>query len=323
MAKRFSEEIAKAAPEAEKAKADPAGDKETVERKKRIDELQRKIDELNAKLSPIQEEIQLQAQLEQLEHQFENAKARLAPATEEKAGIQRPVRGGRGGGMGGPGGMGGGMGSGGMGGMGGGMGGGGMGGMMGGMGGGGMGGGAGKGQARKTSVVTLENQSCILVQKPNSDKISAYSVTGGDWSSYTVPKEVKLTPVMSTNLIMFYAKGDEVRQLVAYIPQASKWITIDLKEPAREAVPVVAESVGAIAVGRRVYAVSAMASKWDVTELEEGAKPIPVVWPNRVTVDSKDDLYVFSGETGKWSHYDEANPAVVTPSGKVVTPPKD
>jgi hypothetical protein len=62
--------------------------------------------------------------------------------------------------------------------------------------------------------------------------------------------------------------------------------------------------LAAYGLGRRVYAFSAGARRWDVLELPEGAEAIPVVGPLSITVENGPHLYVFSGKTGKWTDID-------------------
>ncbi len=195
---------------------------------------------------------------------------------------------------------------------------GGMGGIYGGM--GGMGGATlgGMGATRpKGSISTMENEDYVVVSKPGSRTISAYSTQTGEWSVYEAPEGVTMQPIGSGGVVSFFPKGEQIRQLAAFVPQAGRWFTVDLKVPAKgRAIPVVSHSLMTSTVDNIVYAFSAPARRWDVLELEDGAKPQPVVSGSRVTVQHGDHLYIFNAKTGKWSDFDAKAGKVVGAKGE-------
>jgi RNA polymerase sigma factor (sigma-70 family) len=210
--------------------------------------------------------------------------------------------GGGGGGIGGAGSFGGG-GGGGLGGMGAGMG---RGNMA-----GGMPGGIGGGNARALAALQMEDY--VIFHKPKSDKVAGYSTETGEWASYDVPPGSTVVPIASQGVAALNVVGDAIGQLATFAPKTGKWYPIDLKEPVKgHATPVVSQQLAVYPVGRYVYAFSSPALAWDVLELKEGAKPAPVVWTNRATVESGDHLYIFSVKTGKWTDFDAtSSPAAV------------
>ena len=209
---------------------------------------------------------------------------------------------GLGGGMGGgPGGMGGGMGGGpgGMAMMGGG---GGMGGMMAGS----MAGMAGMGGgSQPKSIASIQSDDYVIVHKPKTDKVAAYSTATGGWTTYAVPEGTDVVPVASGGVVALMGVGDEIGQIATFLPNQGKWYPIDLKEPAHgKATPVVGPTQAVYTIGRRVYAFSALAGRWGVLELPEGAKPTPAIYSNRTSVENGDHIYIFSSKTGLWSDLD-------------------
>ncbi len=164
----------------------------------------------------------------------------VSPARGGLGGLARaeaPFDGGFGGRMGGTGGMGG----------------------MGGMGGGGMGGMMGGARAGgRSSLATLQNEDYIIVARPDTGKVSAYSTETGDWVSYDVPKGVKVTPIASGQVVTLMAEGETIPGLAAFVPRTGRWVGLDLKEPAKgRAAPVVSQGLAVFTVDNHVYAFSA------------------------------------------------------------------
>ena len=189
----------------------------------------------------------------------------------------------------------------------------GLGGGRGGLGGGGMMG----GMPAKPSIARIESTNFLIVQKPGQNQLHAYDNETGAWSSYTVPEGVTVTPILSGAIAVLFPKGKEIRQLAAYVGKTSRWYPLDLETPIEgSAVPVVGHDLAAYAVGNRVFAFSGTAGKWGTIELEEGAKPLASVGTNRVTVEYKDHLYLFSAKTGEWSDFDAGTGQVVEPPSK-------
>lgn len=83
------------------------------------------------------------------------------------------------------------------------------------------------------------------------------------------------------------------------------WYPIDLREPVEEATPVVQDYLSALyTLGRRVYAFSRPARRWDVLELPKGADPVHGFDNEGPTVENDGHLYTFVLSTGKWSDLD-------------------
>jgi RNA polymerase sigma factor (sigma-70 family) len=232
--------------------------------------------------------------------------------------------GGMGGGMGGgAGGMGGGMG-GGAGGMGGGMGGrrggfGGGGSGLGGMGGGPGGGGPGGGRGSATGVLGVppavndephyvQTNQLIVVASPDGDAVTAYSTETGKSKSLRLTKagDVKrgVNPILSGGLAALYVKGPGITRIAAFSKYDGNWYAQDLRDPAEEANPIVGENMAAYRIGRRVYAFSTLAKRWDVLELPRGAVATVTLGSDAIVSPHGSHLYVFSSKTGTWEDID-------------------
>ena len=167
------------------------------------------------------------------------------------------------------------------------------------------------------TLATLQTNDFVIVHKPKSDKVAAYSAETGEWASYDVPKGTDVVPIAGPDVVALMGTGEEIGQIATYVPATGKWYPIGLKEPvAGKTIPIVGPHLAAYSIGRHVYAFSAPSQAWDVLELEEGAKPFPAVFPTRVTVEHGDHLYIFSMKTGKWTDFNAKASRVETPGTK-------
>jgi len=69
-------------------------------------------------------------------------------------------------------------------------------------------------------------------------------------------------------------------------------------------VPILSQSMAAYGIGRRIYAFSPVAKRWDVLELPEGAVAKPAIGNDAITCEHDGHLHVFSVKTGKWEDID-------------------
>ncbi len=167
------------------------------------------------------------------------------------------------------------------------------------------------------SLAQIQGNDFVIVHKPGSAKVSAYSSTTGEWTSYEASKGMDVVPIAGPGVVALMGVGDEIRQIAAFVPGEGRWFPIDLKEQAAgKAVPIVGPGQAAYAIGRRVYAFSGPAKSWDVLELPEGANPTPIVFTTRITVEHADHLHIFSIKTGKWTDFDASKGRVVGPGAE-------
>jgi len=98
-------------------------------------------------------------------------------------------------------------------------------------------------------------------------------------------------------------RGDKV---VAYNNKSGETRALRLEgdRVASQAIPIVGSDVVVYSLGRHVCAFSMLTKRWDVATLPEGSWGTPVVQAGSVTVTSKNHIYIFTSETGKWKHID-------------------
>jgi RNA polymerase sigma factor (sigma-70 family) len=154
----------------------------------------------------------------------------------------------------------------------------------------------------------LMGSGIVLMTSPEGDKATAYSIETGETKSIRLfdAKEPKHTviPVMGLGIAAYYLEGPKINRIVAYSADDGTWYPQNLKEPVEKAQPLISNKLLAYGLGRRIYAFSAVAKRWDILELPEGSNPQPSVGFDLVTYEQDDHLYIFSAKTGKWADLD-------------------
>jgi hypothetical protein len=159
------------------------------------------------------------------------------------------------------------------------------------------------------NIPTVINDTTVLYQSPKKDRLVAFSIETGMRAAYRPTKGTeKVEAIASGAILALAAEGPEITQIAVFDPATGRWVTQDLKEPARGRVfPIVAQNLVAYPVGRRVYAYSNLpgASRdWAVLELEPGAEPKVALYRTTITAEAGDRLYVFSPKAGRWEGMD-------------------
>ena len=249
-------------------------------------ELQKELNDLRAELESLRQPAGLPAP-------SKVSRPASSPAATQNTGGPPGTLAGRGGGP--IGGFGGGMG----GGFGGGMGG--IGGpMMGGMGRGGVG--------AKDRPRYIQTSQLIVVSSPEGDTVTAYSTETGKAKPLRLAKardtKLEVVPIVSQGLAALSLKGPKITRIAAFSVLDGTWYPQDLREPVDRAMPIVGTSLAAYGIGRRIYAFSPVAKRWDVLELPEGAVAKPAIGNDAITCEHNGHLYVFSVKTGKWEDID-------------------
>jgi RNA polymerase sigma factor (sigma-70 family) len=148
----------------------------------------------------------------------------------------------------------------------------------------------------------------IVVSSPEGDTVTAYSTETGKAKSLRLAKasdtKLEVQPIVSQGLAALYLKGPNIARIAAFSVLDGTWYAQDLREPVDKAVPVVSQSMAAYGIGRRIYAFSSVAKRWDVLELPEGVVAEPALGNDAITCEHSGHLYVFSVKTGKWKDID-------------------
>jgi hypothetical protein len=113
-----------------------------------------------------------------------------------------------------------------------------------------------------------------------------------------------VNPILSGGLAALYLKGPGITRIAAFSKYDGNWNAQDLREPAEEANPIVSGNMAAYRIGRRVYAFSTLAKRWDVLELPPGAVATVTVGSDAIVSPHGSHLYVFSSNTGTWEDID-------------------
>ena len=154
----------------------------------------------------------------------------------------------------------------------------------------------------------IQSGQLIVVSSPEGDTVTAYSTETGKAKSLRLTKagdtKLAVQPILSQGLAALFLKGPKVTRIAAFSVSDGNWHAQDLREPVNHAGPIVSNSLAAYGIGRRIYAFSSVANRWDTLELPEGAVAGPIVGVSAITCDHDGHLYVFSVKSGTWEDID-------------------
>jgi RNA polymerase sigma factor (sigma-70 family) len=174
-----------------------------------------------------------------------------------------------------------------------------------------MGGGFGRGMGgvnAKNRPPYIQTSELIMVTSPGGEVVTGYSINTGKAKSLRLTKandsKLEVLPLVGPGIAALYLKGSKISRIAAFSPIDGTWYPQELREPVDKASPIVASGMAAYGIGRRVYAFSPVAKRWDVLELPEGAVPQPAVGPNTTICEHNGHVYVFSVVTGTWEDID-------------------
>ena len=165
----------------------------------------------------------------------------------------------------------------------------------------------GTGVPQKMPNYVMGNQ--IIVTTPTGDdQVTGYSLETGKPETIRLFPEGgprrRAIPVVSSSVAAYDLTGPEITRLAVFCGDDGHWHTQDLREPTDRATPVVGPSLVGYGIGRRIYAFSAVAKRWDVLELPEGTKPVFSLGFQWITHEADGHLHVFGAKTGKWADID-------------------
>jgi hypothetical protein len=164
------------------------------------------------------------------------------------------------------------------------------------------------GVAAKDRPRYIQTNQLIVVPSPEGDAVTAYSTETGKAKSLRLSKAtdtgLKVVPIVSQGLAALYLKGPKITRIAAFSVLDGTWYAQELREPVDTAIPIVSQSMAAYGIGRRIYAFSPVAKRWDILELSEGAVASPMIGNDAIICEHNGHLYVFSVKTGKWEDID-------------------
>ncbi|AMV36539.1 RNA polymerase sigma factor [Planctomyces sp. SH-PL62] len=166
----------------------------------------------------------------------------------------------------------------------------------------------------------LASPKMILVSSKDGHVVTGYSSeTGGEARSIRLAPEggakIKVTPYLGVSVAALALEGEAVDRIAVFSATDGEWHPYDLVEPTRSAMPQIGAAAVGYKIGRRIYAFSFVANKWDVLELPEDGPDLLWANPETITYQSRGRLHVFSGKTGKWASIDVSNATEYSASG--------
>ena len=149
----------------------------------------------------------------------------------------------------------------------------------------------------------VQTQELIMVTSPEGDVVTGYSINTGKAKSFRLPKagdtKLEVQPIAAPTMAALQLKGPKINQIAVFNAKDGSWYPQDLREPVDKAIPLIGNyNMAAYGLGRRVYAFSPMAKRWDILELPEGVVAKPVMGASTIMCENKGHLYVFSFFTG-------------------------
>jgi RNA polymerase sigma factor (sigma-70 family) len=154
----------------------------------------------------------------------------------------------------------------------------------------------------------LDELRISLKQDPGSQAATAKATPGKGKARAEPPVEQREEPQASYIqvddwIVAASTRGDKV---VAYNNRSGETRSLRLEgdHVGSQAIPIVGPGVVVYSLGRQVCAFSMLTKRWDVATLPEGGSGTPDVQAGSVIVRSKNHIYIFSSQTGKWKHID-------------------
>lgn len=161
----------------------------------------------------------------------------------------------------------------------------------------------------------------LLVVSPDGDRVALSDPKTGETRTLKLsgdkahPHEVRPGYESCGTLVALAIGGPKITRLAvlsyddgapAGSPLAYHWYPIDLPEPVDSAVPDTVGGCGTAVytLGRRVYAFSQPAHRWDVLELPRGVAPSFRSSNEGPTIENDGHIYTFVTSTGQWRDLD-------------------
>ncbi len=166
-------------------------------------------------------------------------------------------------------------------------------------------------QPRKPWINALPSSAKILICPPEGNWATILETLNGVKKTYRDPGNViRISPVVSQNMVALRLEGPKVTQVVAYCRGEDEWYPQELKEPALDGkiFPIVWPDVVQYRVGRYLYVFSNLGKRWGVLELKQ---PLPVgqhSMPGETAngeclmITEGDITHVYNYRSGDWTH---------------------
>ena len=156
----------------------------------------------------------------------------------------------------------------------------------------------------------------LMVNGSKLSRFGTFDLVERTWHTFDLPDPVDAVSGVSSpgdpflrdpsarGLLALELQGDKISRIAVLNLENKTWYPLDLREPVEVAMPSVGAHAVSYSLGRRIYAFSARAKRWDVLEFPEGTHPAMIVTSASFTYQVKGHLYTFDEETGKWNDLD-------------------
>jgi RNA polymerase sigma factor (sigma-70 family) len=155
----------------------------------------------------------------------------------------------------------------------------------------------------------------VIASSQNGDRVAVFDKRSGRSKLLELPVPEgathPVTPVINNEVVALNIEarsGAAVSKIAVYAtsgdPSTAQWYPQELREPVERATPLVGQFSVAYALGRRVYAFSTRANRWNVLELPLGREARLSESDNEFQVDDGSHLYSFDVVSGRWNDLD-------------------
>jgi len=150
----------------------------------------------------------------------------------------------------------------------------------------------------------LSNKSLVVARIGESNQFTAYSKRTGEWTDYTFPKGVTVTPVTGAHLIAFALEGDSIANLVA-VDAKGKWQIHKIADAnAKICTPHIGDNLAIYKIGETAYGFSGVSGVWDSIATKE----MPQISDASAMIVESGKISMFSSLSGKWSTSRDLSP---------------
>jgi hypothetical protein len=148
----------------------------------------------------------------------------------------------------------------------------------------------------------------ILVISPEGDKATVFFPESKRVKSLRLSEDKKtareVMPIVAPGVVGLWMKGPGIARVAVFNEINATWYPVELREPVDEASPIVGPESVVYTLGRRIYAFTCAARRWDVLEFPEGTRPTPTVGPGSISYEHDGHIYTFNNQSGKWDDLD-------------------
>jgi len=143
----------------------------------------------------------------------------------------------------------------------------------------------------------IKNNAIVIARVGDSNQFAAYSKITGKWIVHTFPKDVKVVPIVGTNVAIFRIEGDSITELAA-VDERGNWSLQKLPDGTTGKFnPMVSNDIAIVTIGKTSYAFSGIRGSWASID----APTTPKISDDTAMIVDNDKISMFSAQSGRWS----------------------